>query len=248
MLLALATGCSLWNDAPTTDYRTVVEAPTHDQDLAKKKNQEAIEQFDKDHFAKAEQLVQEALVADVTYGPAHNTLGKIHFHQQKYYLAAWEFEYALKVMPDQPEPMNNLGQVYEAVGKLSEAVLQYESAHATSPDQPEFLGNLLRARIRRGDQNDDLLPMLERLIYIDVRPEWVAWAKHELTFRSGRQSPEGDLSPQPLPRPKKYPTPILCRSCRLPRTLPCRTHCRSYPQDLLNRSFAGQHLAHAVRA
>jgi tetratricopeptide (TPR) repeat protein len=206
-LLALLAGCSLWNNTPTTDYRTVAEAPTRDPDLAKEKNQQAIEQFSKGHLAKAEQLVQEALVADVSYGPAHNTLGKVYFHQQKYYLAAWEFEYALKVMPNQPEPMNNLGQVYEAVGKLDEAVEQYESAHATAPDQPEFLGNLLRARIRRGDQTDDLVLMLEQFIFMEVRPEWVAWAKHELTFRRVQQQTQKNLSPQSSPPPEEVPRP-----------------------------------------
>ena len=40
-------------------------------------------------LAKAQEYLQKALVADVTYGPAHNTLGMLYLKQRRLYLAAW---------------------------------------------------------------------------------------------------------------------------------------------------------------
>ena len=38
-----------------------------------------------------------------------------------YYLAAWEFEFALKISPSTAEYHNNLGLVYEAADRLDDA-------------------------------------------------------------------------------------------------------------------------------
>jgi hypothetical protein len=35
-------------------------------------------------------------------GPAHNNLGIVYYRQKKYYLAAWEFQYAAKLMAYSP--------------------------------------------------------------------------------------------------------------------------------------------------
>jgi Flp pilus assembly protein TadD len=210
ILFMMIGGCSFWGDSPSLDYRTVPEAPARDQKTAKDKNAEAITQFHKGHIDKAERLVQEALVADVTYGPAHNTLGTVLFRQRNYYLAAWEFEYAAKAMPGQPEPLNNLGHVYEAVGRLDEAIAQYENAHVVAPEAAEYLGNLLRARMRRGDQDAELVPMFDQLVFIETRPEWTAWAEQQRVMLASRPpSPQPDDRapiPEEIPRPPESPT------------------------------------------
>lgn len=131
-------------------------------------------------FRLAEQIVQEALRSDVDFGPAHNTLGRIYFQTNRYYLAAWEFEYAMRLMPERIEPLNNLGMVFEAVGQYDQAVSYYEQAMAVSPDTPQILGNLIRTRLARGDKPFELKREIEHLILIDDRPQWVQWAKIQL--------------------------------------------------------------------
>ena len=108
------------------------------------------------YIAEAEQCLHQSLLADVSFGPAHNTLGKLYFDQKKFYLAAWEFEYAMKTMPNRAEPVNNLGLVYEMVEQTDEAVVHYQKAVDLEPGNPQYVGNLIRARIRRG------LPALRR--------------------------------------------------------------------------------------
>lgn len=179
MALAVLTGCGP-SAGPEHGYRTTSNPPRRNADLARKLNAEALEQIQDGKLDKAEERLKKALDADVTFGPAHNNLGKVYYHQGKLYLAAWEFQYATKLMPDQPEPRNNLGLVLEAAGKLSEAVAQYEQARSLGPDNPQFIGNLARAKLRRGDGDPQVRQLLEEIVFKDTRPEWVDWAKQEL--------------------------------------------------------------------
>ena len=126
---------------------------------------------------KIQQLLNDALLADVAFGPAHNTLGKVYLEQGKHYLAAWEFEYANRLMPDRTEPINNLGLVYEYAGQLDRAIEFYEQAYSDSPQTAQYLGNLLRARVRRGDPISDLRQQFEDLILLDKRRQWQDWAR-----------------------------------------------------------------------
>lgn len=181
MSLAVA-GCASRSasTAPSGEYRTITAAPRRDLDAAIKANQQGLEQLAKGQTAKAIEAFQAALTADVTFGPAHNNLGTIYYGQRDYYKAAWEFEYAIKLMPGQPQPRNNLGLVYEAVGKLDEAVASYDEAMKLDADNPQYIGNAARARARRGDRTPELRDLLSRLIMHDTRPEWVAWARQTL--------------------------------------------------------------------
>jgi Tfp pilus assembly protein PilF len=181
-LALLAFGCQ--HTVPPTHhaYETVGQDPRRNTDLAKQKNILAIAQIDQDKYSDAEKLLKEALDADVTYGPAHNNLGKVYYQEHKFYLAAWEFQYASKLMPDVPEPRNNLGLVLESVGKLDEAVGCYDEALKIGPDNPQFLGNDARARYRRGDRDEHLRSMLQDLLMRDTRSDWSAWAKEQLAL------------------------------------------------------------------
>lgn len=126
---------------------------------------------------KAEQHLHDALVADVRYGPAHNTLGLLYYHQRRFYMAAWEFEYAADLMPSMGEPLNNLGMVYEEVGELTRAVQYYSVAAEMQPGNPVFLGNLARTHLRLGDDVEAVRPLLKQLLLHDTRPEWLSWAE-----------------------------------------------------------------------
>lgn len=175
-------GCAkLWRK-PTANYQTVPGDPHHDVQKAKLKTAEAIRLIEKCHPDKAEQALQEALIADVTYGPAHNNLGQLYFDQENYYLAAWEFDYARKLMPERPEPLNNLGQIYEAIGKLDKAIEFYTEAHLIQSEEAEFIGNLVRARLRKGDHSAEVKELLGDLMLLETRPEWREWTAEKLAL------------------------------------------------------------------
>jgi Tfp pilus assembly protein PilF len=180
MALFVTLGCQHTTPTSHHPYETISQDPRRNTDLAKQKNTLAIAQINQNKYPDAEKLLKEALDADVTYGPAHNNLGKVYFQEHQLYLAAWEFQYASKLMPDVPEPRNNLGLVLESVGKLDEAVGCYDEALKMGPDNAQFLGNDARARYRRGDRDGYLRSMLQDLLLRDTRSDWSAWAKEEL--------------------------------------------------------------------
>lgn len=178
VIVALLQGCS--GSKTDAGYQTVSAEPGKDTELARQKNEEAVGLIEAEQFDEAETVLKQALKADITFGPAHNNLGKVYYHQSKFYLAAWEFQYAIKLMPYHPEPLNNLGLVLESVGRFDDAVAQYDDALTLEPDNPQFIGNFVRARLRRGDRDDQTRQLLSELILKDTRPAWVTWARQKL--------------------------------------------------------------------
>jgi len=149
------------------------------QELARAQTDQAFALIENRHFDQAEEQLKKALVADPLYGPAHNDLGLIYFHREDLYNAAWEFENAAKLMPQQAAPVNNLGLVLEKGDKLAEAEKSYSSAVELDPDNTEYAGNYARARIRLGERDDTTRKLLELVILKDRRPEWVTWAREQ---------------------------------------------------------------------
>lgn len=180
--LGLVGGCASNKSPAAHDYKTRVDDPRRDSDVARDDNAKAADLIDSGNYPGAEKLLRDALTADIGYGPAHNNLGKVYYRQKRLYLAAWEFEYATKLMPNQPEPRNNLGLVFESVGKLDDAVKYYGQAMGLEPDNGQFIGNLARARVRRGDGGEPVRDLLDKLVLRDDRPEWVAWARRRLAL------------------------------------------------------------------
>ncbi len=185
LLLVLVTGCS--SRSPRSEgntYQTVGRDLRRNTDAARVHNARGVDAIAKQDYALAESELKKALAEDIMFGPAHNNLGKVYFHQNKLYLAAWEFEYAAKLMPHVVEPKNNIGLVFETAGKWDDAVTRYSEALTLEPDNPEVLANTARVRIRRGDNDPALRDMLSRLALIDTRPEWKEWARHKLILLS----------------------------------------------------------------
>jgi len=151
-----------------------------DTEVARKENDHALHLLDDGKLEEAESHLKKAVEADVMYGPAHNNLGLVYYHQGKLYPAAWEFQNAIKLMPYQPEPRNNLGLVFEKAGKITNAAEAYEKARQLEPDNPEYLGNLARAKVRRGDRDPETKKLLEELVLKDSRPQWSQWARVNL--------------------------------------------------------------------
>jgi len=190
-LPALAALISLSACAPSEpnskipDYQTIDKDSHHDSETAARQNELALAQFEKGDLDAAEKTARQALDADVTFGPAHNTLGLIYYRQSHLYLAAWEFQYAIKLMPHQADARGNLGLTYEGGAKWDQAIGAYDEALKLDPDDKPILANLARARLRRGDRGDDVRQLLEKVMTKDDRPEWRQWAREQLArFRS----------------------------------------------------------------
>lgn len=207
-LLLVASGCHGLR-TERHSYETVDFDPHHDTEAARQHNDEALKWIHKGKWEKAREALEAALIADVTYGPAHNNLGQLYFHQRRFYLAAWEFEYASHLMPDRPEPYNNLGMVYETVGRLPEAIDYYHTAQSFDPENSQVLANLARARIRNGERNPETAILLQEIALRDDRPEWRAWAREQLntshldlaTAKYIREAPaetKGTVPPAPV--------------------------------------------------
>ena len=180
------TGCKALNTPYTKQYETVSANPNHDSVTAEREHAKALKYldcFEPDHpgkLAKAEIHLKKALVADVTYGPAHNSLGVVYMLQRNYYIAAWEFEYAAKLMPSNTEPIYNLAQLYEAADKLELAIEYYEQAIAIEPRDPAVIGSLAAAMLRSDRTLDEVRPLLQDLVFYDNREDWIAWAQDQL--------------------------------------------------------------------
>ena len=203
-------GCARFQQKKNpTKYQTVSASGRHDTRTAKKNHAQALVLLEeKVDLPKVEQLLNDALVADVTYGPAHNTLGTLYYMQKKLYLAAWEFEYAAKLMPELAQPYNNLGLVYERVGKYEDAITYYSMALSREPHNSELIGNLVRTRMLDGDRSADLKQLLSDLALNHTQPRWQNWARDqvELTnFEETASLPSDwripDEAPEQLPLP-----------------------------------------------
>src|SRR6266700_2107303 len=166
LLLAalLAQGCQ-------SSHGPAVAAPHQNTELARVQNEAASKLIQQGKFDAAEDILKNALAADVTYAPAMNNLGLVYY--QKYqtgqenslYDAAWWFEKAIRLAPHKPEIRNNLGRVLEEAGKLREATDAYSRAYEMEPDNPQFIGNLARAREKRGLRDEETRKLLMELIY-----------------------------------------------------------------------------------
>lgn len=173
-------------------------APGPDPALARQENDRAYQLIRQGKYDQAEPHLRRAIQADLTFGPAHNNLGLIYFHQKRFYDAAWEFDYAIKLMPYQPDARNNLGLVFEETGKLGDAVEAYERARQMAPDNPEYIGNLARTRIKRGDRDDETRKLLEELTTKDPRPDWRGWARMKLFELYTRRAEPNPAATQPV--------------------------------------------------
>jgi len=189
--------CASTNQSAERDS-TVAKDPHRDSDLARKQTDQATALIDQGKWTEAETSLHQALDADVMYGPAHNNLGTVYLHQNNLYSAAWEFQYAAKLMPYSPQPRSNLGLVLEQAGKLDEAIDSYEQAVKIEPDNPQFVGNDARARIRRGDRDQKVRELLAKLSLIDTRPDWAQWARERLVLLGSTPAPS---STQPQEQP-----------------------------------------------
>ena len=182
LILVCVSGCARLSPSAKPKYHTLPDGRSKHTERAQQLHTKALQLLCERNLDDAECVLREALAADVNFGPAHNTLGKLYFDKRDYFMAAWEFDHALETMPSRAEPHNNLGLVYETADRLDQAIEYYETAWSMDENHPEYLGNLVRARTRRGDPAFELQFLLQRLVEIDTRPAWVDWARGQLIF------------------------------------------------------------------
>lgn len=177
---ALTIGCRSraprYGEQPKREYRP---AGQHDSRVWRD-NAEAVKLIERKKYDRAEEELKKILTRNVNFGPAHNNLGVVYDRQNQMYQAAWEYEYAAKLMPHHPEPRNNLGLVHEKVGRLDEAIEQFQRAYELEPDSHEYLSNLARAKVRRGDSDEAMRKLLREVVLKDSRPKWNQWARERL--------------------------------------------------------------------
>ena len=190
-----------------TDYATVAASPDRDTAAARRHTRIATQLMEDDKLDDARKELKAALAADLFFGPAHNNLGSLYLKQKRYYLAAWEFQYAAKLMPNQAEPRNNLGMVFETVGRLDEAQQWYDKALALSPEAVEIAANLARIHTRKNINDERTRQLLAMVVMKDQRSEWVEWARQRLALiGQPKASPLPlDEFPPDKPQPETQP-------------------------------------------
>lgn len=155
-------------------------APSRDPQKAQVLTIKAAELMDADP-EKAEELLREALTADLHWGPAHNNLGVLHLKQGRLYEAANEFEWARKLMPGHPDPRMNLALTLERAGRTDDALATYESALEVYSEHIPTMQALTRLQIRRNRTDDRTREMLKEIALAGETNEWRQWARHRLS-------------------------------------------------------------------
>jgi len=196
VILLLAGGCQR-EGTRTQVYRTRAEDPGRDTETARSRNGKAVGLIRDGDLEAAETALRSALTADLFFAPAHNNLGVVYYRQKAFYQAAWEFQYAARLMPHSPQPRNNLGLVYEAVGQLATAEKWFDEALALEPDNPELIGNLARVRVRSGQRNHETRTLLEDLVLKTEDAEWADWARKQLAVMPRGEAPEPQATRPP---------------------------------------------------
>ncbi len=176
---ALLGGCAS-EPASSSHVVKLDTAAVHDTDRARTLNSKAVGFIERADYNAAADVLKQAVTADPEFGPAQNNLGVAYYKQSKMYLSAQQFLLAAALMPRDPEPRNGLGLVFESSNRFEDAVSYYDRARALQPQSLEYLGNAARARVRRGDRNEETRELLTRIANEDDRADWNRWARATL--------------------------------------------------------------------
>ena len=187
---ALTSGCAMLQDGEQIIRVSTSQNPTE----AARLTLVGIKALDNGEIERAADKFRAAVLADETYGPAHNSLGLMHFEDGNLFQAILEFERAMELMPQDPAVYYNLGLTLETAGKVFEAMDLYMQAVEMDPTDPIYLGNLVRLRVRLGEFDPTLVTQLQDLILIETRPDWRRWADQQLSLNF---NPTLDRGPDP---------------------------------------------------
>ena len=176
VLLLIVVGCQAPKGPATKDdVRRSAEA--------EQLTRNAADLIDSDAEA-AEALLQEALAADLFFGPAHNNLGVLHLRRGNLYEAASEFEWARKLMPGHPDPRLNLAITLEKAGRSDDALSTYTAALEVYPDYLPAVQGLASLSIRAGKEDARLPGWLQAIALRSEDPKWREWSLRHLAKRN----------------------------------------------------------------
>lgn len=180
-VLLAASGCESLakKKAANSPYATPAES-ARDPHKAQELTQQAIAALDEAKVDEAEQLLREALSADLYHGPAHNNLGVVYLKSNRFYEAANEFEWARKLMPGHPDPRMNLALTLEHVGRIEEALATYETALEVYPNHIGTLQALCRCQLRLGQRDGHTQERLREIALRGESDAWRNWAQMQL--------------------------------------------------------------------
>jgi Tfp pilus assembly protein PilF len=168
------TGCASHHASP---YATPSERD-RDPMKANELTRKAADVIDSDP-ERAERLLRDALAADLYSGPAHNNLGVIHLKRGDLYEAANEFEWARKLMPEQPDPRTNLALTLETAGRQTEALEGYAAALQIRPEHMPTMQALARIQIRLDKTDAKTHELLSDIALRGTTPRWRDWAREQ---------------------------------------------------------------------
>jgi Flp pilus assembly protein TadD len=147
---------------------------------AQELNEQGLHQIERGEYDAAEEAFRSALESDLFYPPAHNNLGLVLLHKGQVYDAAWEFQFAAKLLPHSVEPRHNLGNVMEQVGRYPLAEQYYQEALEIDPSNIEVMGHLARVYIKSGKKGEDVMFLLRELALRGDGEDWQVWARLQL--------------------------------------------------------------------
>jgi hypothetical protein len=121
--------------------------------------------------------------------------------------------------------------VMEKVGKMEQAIEAYETANMLCPNHPEVVGNLARAWWIQDKTNLRTRELLEHLVFVDTRPDWVSWAKEQIAV--GKLS-SGEVLPVSYNAHSPVPVPYLPPQNSAPMSIPVQApNLRNFPTPTL---------------
>ena len=165
-------GCAARRAGPYTTANDSVRRPME----ADRLNQAAVALIESEP-ARAEQLLRDALTADLYHGPAHNNLGTLYLAQGRLYEASEEFQFAKRCLPGHPDPRLNLALTLELAGRTDDALATYRTALDVYPEHMPTLQALTRLQLRAGRTDADTARNLSILALRGETPEWREWAQ-----------------------------------------------------------------------
>lgn len=194
LTMLLVTGCG--SPSRSSPYTAASES-ARDPAKAQRLTMEAADLLDEDPD-KAEQLLREALAADLMHGPAHHNLGVAHLQRGDWYEAASEFEWARKLMPGHSDPRMNLALTFEKAGRISEALTTYQTALDVYPGHIPTIQAMTRLQVRSGQCDNQTRERLKVIALEGETHHWRAWAQERLALdpnADATQSPTNSAMP-----------------------------------------------------
>lgn len=173
-LMSGASGCSVSSERDATHSRDVPRNTV----LAETLTREAVAVMDRDP-RRAEALLDEALEADMFYGPSHNNLGVLRLSGGNLHGAAQSFHSATKLMPDSPEPRINLAITMERAGRIADAMDAYSDVLVCHPDHVAVMQALVMCQVRHARRDERTPTLLREVALRGETAEWREWAQRE---------------------------------------------------------------------